>query len=877
MTLPWLPTIPSPRLLWAAVVFATLVGLPRSTAATAVPAVEPGGNAFSLDFWHEAQGLPQSRVRAVLQTRDGYLWFGTDGGLVRFDGVKFASFDVRTGSLKDNEVWTLKEDRAGVLWIGTVGGLTRLEQGRFATYTKADGLPEDWVRQIDEDRDGALWIATPRGVCRLAGGVFTTFTTKEGLTQDFVTDVCAGTPEGVFVLAALQLHRFENGRFVVEGGLAEIEDGGLTNLSKGADGSLWLAFERGTIKRRQAGQLTVYPPLNDPGARGGRVFEDASGNVWAIRRNGLSRLQDGRFVRALTTELNARLGSVLSVGSDREGGLWLGLEADGVARLRRTQFTTLTTNDGLPDNSTRSVFQDSRGDIWIGTINGCVRWSRGRMTSFREWSGGRVGSVTAIGEDRDGVVWIGVAGELLKFRDGQLTKDPTWKRVTDIKTIYRDPQGRMWVGTDGDGLFRFEDGRMTLFRIRDGLVSNHVRGLLADRQGALWIATFGAGVSRYADGKFTTFTSKDGLGSDRVVGVYADDGGTLWFATRTGLTRYRDGKFFNFRARDGLFSEFVSGLLDDGRGYLWLSCNQGLFRVRQADLAAFADGTRQTIPSEVYSAKDGLRSTTFGAGIQPNACRTADGKLLFSSLKGLVMVDPARLLTNPHIPPVYVERVQIGRRPVPVDRPAVIPPGVGEVEIHFTALGFLAPDRIRFKYRLEGFDAEWVDAGPRRFAYFASLPAGTYRFHVIACNEDGRWNETGAAFTFTLTPFFYQRPWFYALGVLVLVGLAGAAHYLRLARLKSRERELQRRVDEALAKVKVLHGLIPICASCKNVRDDKGYWNQIEEYLSTHSDSQISHGVCPDCMKKLYPDFAEEVMREIQAQSGPATNAPPKP
>jgi hypothetical protein len=215
-----------------------------------------------------------------------------------------------------------------------------------------------------------------------------------------------------------------------------------------------------------------------------------------------------------------------------------------------------------------------------------------------------------------------------------------------------------------------------------------------------------------------------------------------------------------------------------------------------------------------------------------------------------------------------VEWVQVGRRLVPVDRPAVIPPGASEVEIHFTGLGFVAPNRVRFKYQLEGFDPDWVDAGTRRFAYYANLPAGKYRFHVIACNEDGLWNETGAAFTFTLTPYFYQRAWFYALVGLAVIGLIGAIHHLRLARLKASERELQRRVDEALAKVKVLGGLIPICASCKNVRDDKGYWNQIEQYLCEHSDSQVSHGICPACIKKLYPDVADEVLSELRSQGG---------
>ena len=302
-------------------------------------------------------------------------------------------------------------------------------------------------------------------------------------------------------------------------------------------------------------------------------------------------------------------------------------------------------------------------------------------------------------------------------------------------------------------------------------------------------------------------------------------------------------------------------MLEDGRGSFWFSCSQGLFRVSQDDLTALADGRRKAVWSEASGVKDGLRTTAFGAGLQPNACRTADGKLLFCSLKGLVVVDPERLFKSTHVPPVYIEHVRFDRRGVPVDRPAVFPPSSGELKIEYTALGLRAPDRIRFRHRLEGFDADWVEAGTRRFAHYASLPAGSYRFRVMACNEDGGWNEAGAAFSFTLTPYFYRRGWFYAVCVFVLAGVTVAGHKVRVARLKASERELKRRVDEALAKVKVLRGLLPVCASCKKVRDDKGYWNQIETYLHEHSDTQISHGICPDCVRKLYPEYADAILR----------------
>ncbi len=846
-----------------------------STSAATLP-ITPKRASFALDIWHDTHGLPQSKVRAVVQTRDDYLWLGTSGGLVRFDGAKFTAYTVATGSLHDDEVWALQEDRNGALWIGTAGGLTRLKDGQFHTFSRADGLPDDWIRQLDLDPEGHVWIATTRGICRYDGKTFTTYTAKDGLANDFVSEICAGLAEGVYALSAYQLHRLVNGRFVPETGLADPADGWLTNISTDPDGALWLAFERGVIKRRQAAKLTTYPTLNDPDGRGGTVLADAQGNVWLSRRSGLFRLQGDHFEAVLSPEQNNRLGAVLTVGTDRDGSLWLGLEAAGLARVRATQFTTLTVDDGLPENSTRSVLQDRRGGIWIGTVNRIVHLSEGRGATYSEVQGVPIGNVTAVGEDRDGVIWVGAAGELLKIRDGQISKDPNWSRVIEIKSIYRDPQDRMWIGTQGAGLFRFDASGVTNFHRADGLPSEHIRGLMMDREGALWIATLDAGVARLFEGRITTYTTKDGLASDRVLGVHQDKEGTIWFSTRNGLTRRRDGKLFTFRSPDGLYSSFVSTMIDDGLGYYWFSCGQGIFRVPKMDFSEFAEGKRAQIRSEAYGLKDGLRTTSFGAGIQPNAWQGIDGKIFFSSLHGIVVVDPSHLTTNTRVPPVFIEKVEIDQRPVPVDRRAVSPPGTGEVEIQFTALSFLAPDKVRFKYRLEGYDSTWVDAGTRRFAYYASLPSGNYRFRVLACNEDGFWNETGAEFSFSLSPYFYQRGWFYIVCGLLLGLLLFALHRYRLARLKASEQELKQRVTEAMAKVKTLQGLIPICASCKNVRDDKGYWSQIEQYLHEHSDTQISHGICPDCIKKLYPQFSDDILgANPSSAKDPATRPPP--
>jgi hypothetical protein len=299
--------------------------------------------------------------------------------------------------------------------------------------------------------------------------------------------------------------------------------------------------------------------------------------------------------------------------------------------------------------------------------------------------------------------------------------------------------------------------------------------------------------------------------------------------------------------------------------------------VLKADLNALASGKKLKIEGMSLGYRDGLRTASLVAGTQPNACRGEAGQLLFCSLKGLVMVSPGNQVINRQAPPVFIEKVLINKQEKPTGRPADLSPGRGEVEIHYTALSYVAPEKVQFKYQLEGLDTGWVDAGQRRFAHYASLPPGAYRFHVIACNNDGVWNGTGASYSFRLAPHFYQTGWFPGLVLLLFAGLAGVGYRLRIHRLQVNEQKLQRRVDEALAQVKVLSGLLPICGGCKKIRDDKGYWSQIESYIMKHADIEFSHSLCPDCIKRLYPDLADAVLDEMKAAERKNPLKPDKP
>ncbi|HEU5396170.1 MAG TPA: two-component regulator propeller domain-containing protein, partial [Verrucomicrobiae bacterium] len=615
------------------------------------------------------------------------------------------------------------------------------------------------------------------------------------------------------------------------------------------------------------GKLTTYLPGDYGSDRPGAIYEH-NGSLWIAVRNGLLRFNNGAFDVLTNTEAQAKLGLVLSMAADHEGDLWLGSEANGLARLRCVAVRVLTAEDGLAENSTRCVFRDSHGDIWIGSYLGFSRLSHGKLTAYTTIDGHPIPTVTSIAEDLQGRLWIAAGGRLLVRQDGHLSPLPEWTSVFDIKVIARDNRGEMWIGTDGDGLFRYSQGKFTVYRKRDGLGSGQIRAILGERDGTLWIGTT-AGLSRYENGVFTNFTTADGLANNRVMSLLKDDEGCLWVGTRGGLSRYHDGHFSNITEKDGLPNDYVFNVLDDRRGNFWLSTPAGISAARKTDLDALADGKKQKINVASLGYRDGLRSSSLVAGTVPNACRDDEGQLMFCSLKGLVIVNPQNQLPNGEIPPVYIESVLINKHPVPVDQPVALPPGGGELEIHYTALSYVAPEKVLFRYRLDGIDTAWVDAGKRRFAHYAHLPPGTYRFRVIACNNDGVWNEAGARFAFRLPPHFYQTKWFDAAVGLGIIGLTAGWYRLRIRRLQDEETELRRRVDEAVAQVRVLSGLLPICSGCRKIRDDKGYWSRIENYISKHADVKFSHSLCPDCLQRLYPDYADGLITSVKTPESP--------
>ena len=758
---------------------------------------------FRHEVWGTQQGLPQNTVLAIARTRDGYLWLGTEAGLARFDGVRFAAFDKsNTPELKSNCISALLEDRQGNLWIGTNGGgLTRFRDGKFQTYGVREGLSGSVVLSLHEDRAGDLWIGTDGGgLDRFSQGRYTVYRAKDGLVDDNVFAIAEDSEGSLWIGTHAGLSRLSHGRFTTYTSRDGLPVDYVRCLYPARAGGMWIGTNGGGLARFQNGSFTRF---RKPGGLTASaivsLLEDDRGSLWAgTLGEGLSRFSGGHFE---TFNSPNGLGSndVWSLFQDSLGSLWIGTTGGGLNRLENAPFTTYDTSQGLSSDVVLGVFEDSEGSLWLGTNGGGLnRYRAGKFSAFTIQDGLANGLVFSICEDRPGSLWIGTRRGLNHLEQGKFALYTMRDGLPSdqVPTCHVDRNGTLWLGTRG-GLTKFEDGRFTTYSTKDGMSNNHVTAIEEDREGGMWIATWGGGINRMKDGRFTVFGAAQGLSNDVVLALHEDAAGVLWAGTNGGgLNRLEHGRFTSYTTRDGLPDDAVIGILEDDTGNLWMSSNQGIFRASRGELNEFAMGRTRRVSTFAYGTADGMKSPECNGGFQPAAWKAPDGRMWFPTMKGVVVFDPKRLTTDEPALPAILEQALLGRRAVDVRRHAAVPAGNGELEFRYTATGFHSPQRISFQYKLEGFDRDWVDAGTRRTAYYTNIPPGSYRFQVRVRNAEGTWGPPGARFQFSLTPHYYQTPWFLAMCALGLIGMAATAHGVRVRRLRKSERLLEQRVEE---------------------------------------------------------------------------------
>jgi ligand-binding sensor domain-containing protein/signal transduction histidine kinase len=778
-------------------------------------AADASGSPFIVDSWNNKEGLPQSSVISLIQTRDGYLWLGTLNGLVRFDGSHFAIFDENnTPGLGSGRIVRLFEDSHTNFWVGTdTAGVALIQNGRVENFDIGRSGHDGRLTSACEDSNGAVWLYTadahlgryqhgkmdvldfhfpptafPRMIAtEKSGPIWITEYTAVETNWLFSFQPANFNPPTLVIDQTIQVQRPDFIQASQRGGIWRLMDGRVQKWNWNSN--------------QPEKDLGPYLWGNSPVTS---ACEDNDGNliVGTLGAGVFWYEPDGKC-RQISKAQNLSSDFVLSLCMDLGGNLWVGTDGEGLNRIKRKIFNM---PDGLRTLVAQSVSEDDRGGLWTAfNYSGASYWKTNAAEDFGRDQGLNP-NTWAVLVDHQQQVWVGTQfGGLFQFQTNLFQPAPGAEILGPrIFALFEDRSGQLWAGTQ-NGLARWNGQDWKLFTTRDGLSGNVVRAIAEDADGNLWVGTENQGLNSFKDGKFISYQAKEsGLPGNDISCLYADNKGILWVGTSGhGLARLQNGKWTRYSTDNGLASNFISYLVEDTADALWLGSNMGLMRIQKKSLNDFADGKTNSIACRTFVETDGLPTRECTAGSQPAAIRAHDGKLFFPTTKGLVSVNPAELKPNLQPPVVMLESVKVDGREQKTNalssawsQSVVIPPGHEQLEIDYTALNFSAPDAVHYKYRLEGRDTAWTEAHAERVANYSNLSPGHYWFHVVAYNEDGVPNETGGVLDITVQPQFWQKWWFRAAGILCLIGIVvGIVRYISTQKLK-RQVQLHKQHEE---------------------------------------------------------------------------------
>jgi signal transduction histidine kinase/ligand-binding sensor domain-containing protein/ActR/RegA family two-component response regulator len=748
---------------------------------------------YKIDGWQTEQGLPLNTVQALYQTRDGSLWVGTGGGLARFDGVHFTTFEADG----PRTVFGFLEDRDGNLWIGHSSGAVIYRGGRFEPAFGREVTDGRRVWSFAQHRDGSIWMATENGLLHWNGGVKRLYRTADGLPTDRLRSI-AFDSEGTLWIGTSGggLVSFDGQRFVALTQAEGFPHHAVRFVLPDPAGGVWAATAGGGLAHVRGGVIRTWGVEQGlPTDQLTALALDAHGALWiGTWGAGLSRMQAGRF-STISTEGGLAGEQLWSVLADREGSVWVGTWVGGLNRLRTRDFIVLGTPEGLPNDNVRAVLHARDGSTWVTTAGGgASRIAGGRISPVGTREGLPSDETSTLLEDREGAIWVATyTGGVARLRNGTVEVFGAEQGLPslDVRMLEQDSRGTIWAGTTA-GLARF-DGQRFARVTEPGAPAEGAGTMIEDRAGTLWFGT-ADGLVRYRNGVFDRLTRKDGLLSNWVMSLYVDETGAIWAGTNgEGLNRIKDGRVGTIRPADGLWDGVIQVILADRLGNLWITCNRGFFRVARAELDAFADGRSPRVTSYGYGPGDALRSTTFAGGIHRAGAVDAHGDLWLPSFSGLVIVDPSRLPGSGEPPAVRIDQVTVaGSRVAPGGR-VELPPGSAPLTIRYTTTLRYA-ERARFRHRLG--DGDWVDAGASREAFFPALPHGEHVFRVAASANGITWREAEVPLSIVVRPHFHQTPWFAGLVVLAIVGATAGVLRLRTRNLRRRTEEMERLVAE---------------------------------------------------------------------------------
>ena len=743
--------------------------------------------------WGTEQGVPQDTIAGIAQSDDGYVWIGTRDGLARFDGARFTIFNrFNTPALRSNMFRDVRSGRDGSIWGATDEGLVRYRAGHFTVYTVEDGLPNSYIQSIGVGPSGEVWIGTAQGIVRVADGRKIGFEPMPGVPRGLVGNVFPDSSGNIWFSRVRTMFR-RTGNEVQQVALVGAVNQSINGIHEDRRGGIWLAATDGVFKLVD-GAFTLYAPAPTAVRT---VIVDVDGALWAgFEGGGLGRYEKGGW-QYFTTHDGLTDDIVLQLYEDREHTIWVGTGGGGLNSLSVGKFTSYGMAEGLGANIAQAVLEDARGNLWVGTPRGLTSMNAdGSQRSYGVEEGLSSARIQALATAADGSLLVGTYRGLDRIRNGRVSPD-SWVpplETTAIRSMVEDRDGALWVATL-TGLFRVEAGKAVKV---PGLPDGSVMAMTMDRDGDLLVGVRSRGLMRYHRGIFSWLTTREGLSHNTVLAIFQQADGTLWLGTAGGgLNRLKDGQTTVVGERDGLYDDTIYAITEDATGKdLWMGSNRGVWKVSKADIDAFAHQQTGWVTSSAYGTGDGMRSNTVvGNGTSsPAVWRAHDGKLWFPTVKGLVSIDPATITSNGVPPPVVIESLLSDRTLVDPSKP--ISPGYHNLEFQYTAPSFAAARDVRFRYKLEGFDPAWIEAGNRRTAYYTNLSPGRYAFRVRAANSDGVWNEVGATMPIVLEAHFYRTFWFYSLcaiaGVLALAG----GYRIRMRRMRILHARLEALVDE---------------------------------------------------------------------------------
>ena len=732
--------------------------------------------------WTRLDGLPGSQVWAVAQDRSGYIWIGTNEGLVRFDGVRFVSGrQLGLERLPNASVRALFVARDGTVWIGFgTGGIGKLKDGRLQTYTMDDGLPPGVVAGLVEDRHGSIWAASANGLYRLADGRWGRIDLESGGPARAVNTVYAdrngrlwvGTRAGAYRNATDAPTRFDRVTTVPALSLAGDDAGNVWSVGEASLMLLSAPAPRTVV------EAAAYAP-------GRRMVADRQGRLWiGTLGDGLLRVTPGAdaVVEEFSRPGVSNYDDVLAVFEDREGNIWVGTPR-GLDRGSRGLIRSLPgRGDGITA-PVQAVAAAADGSVWVGTTNGVHRFGEGRhgapVTSVALPSRG----VVALHGDARGGMWVATARAVGRVEHGRFdSRIPVGAVLNRPVAMATDHHGTLWLCDLERGLFRW-DGKALVPLPAEQYGNRPAFSILADRAGRIWTGHLDGTISVHENGSARLYTADDGVIGSVVTGFY-EDAGTIWAGSRNGLMRIRDGRIDAVRWDQGLPGHTVTAITGDSGGNLWLGVSAGVARFRPEEFDKVVTGAVKRLSYTLYDGSDGLRGDPFPL-TAPAVARGGDGRLWFLTSDGVAVVSPESHEKNRVAPPVVIETVTADQGAVPLDGAPRLPPRTANVRIDYAALSFVAPEKIRFSYRMEGFDADWVDAGTRRQAFYTNLAPGNYRFRVRGSN-DGVSSEREAVWAFTLAPAFYQTRWFMTAMVLLALSAVALAWRIRVQQVQGR-------------------------------------------------------------------------------------------